>query len=73
MNGVHTGGDVVEGDAGGRESVLNVRRETSGVAVGGDGEGTVEVGVEEGGGDVLSDGVGIEVSGDLTVFYVPPD
>jgi hypothetical protein len=73
MNGVHTGGDVVEGDAGGGESVLNVRRETSGVAVGGDGEGTVEVGVEEGGGDVLSDGVEIEVSGDLTVFYVPPD
>ncbi|MCI43585.1 hypothetical protein A2U01_0064822 [Trifolium medium] len=70
---VHTGGDVVERDAGGRESMLNVKRETSGVAVSGDGEGTVEVGIEEGGGDVLSYGVGVEVSGDLTVFYVPPD
>lgn len=64
---------MVEGDAGGRDGVLNVRRDAIGVAVAGDGGRAVEVGGDESGGNVLSDGVRVEVIRNLTVFNVPPN
>jgi hypothetical protein len=65
---------VVEGNAGGRKRVLNVRGDASGVTVRGNGKWAMEVGVEESGGDILSYGISVvEVSWNLTVFYVPPN
>jgi len=65
---------VVEGNAGGRKRVLNVRGDASGVTVRRNGKWAMEVGVEESGGYILSDGISVvEVSWDLTVFYVPPN
>ena len=64
---------MVEGDAGAGEGLLNGRRNPKSVAVGGDGDGTTVVHLDESRANVPSYGVGIAALGDLTILYVPPD
>lgn len=64
---------MVEGDSGAGESVLYSLGDARGVAVGGDGNGATVVHANEGGTDVLSDGVWLGALGNMAVFYVPPD
>ena len=67
-----TGGDVVEGNAGAGVGVLDGGRDAVGVTIGGDGEGAGVVDADEGGGYVLSDGIGVVAFGNTTVVNVPP-
>lgn len=69
---IFTSGDVVEGDAGAGERVLNRSRDAIGVAVGGDGDGPTVIHLDESRTNVLGDGVGVADLGDLAVLYVPP-
>ena len=69
---IQTGGDMVEGDAGAGEGMLDDGSDASGVAVGGDGNGAAVVRANEGGAYVLRDGVGIASFRHVTVLYVPP-
>lgn len=64
---------MVEGDSGAGERVLYRRWDARGVAVGGDGDGAAVVHANEGGTDVLRDGVGIRTLWDVAVLDVPPD
>lgn len=68
-----TGGDVVEGDTGGREGVLDRGGDAIGITEGGDGEWSAISDLSESGGDVLSNSVGIAAFGDGAVLDVPPD
>jgi len=70
--GIRTCWDVVEGDAGAGEGVLDVVGDAVGVPVGGDGDGAGVAGGGEGGAHVLRDEVGVAVAGDLAVLDVPP-
>jgi hypothetical protein len=69
---IRTCGDVVEGDAGAGEGVLDGVGDAVGVSVGGDGDGAGVAGGGEGGTHVLGDEVGIAAAGDLAVLDVPP-
>lgn len=68
----HTCWDVVEGDAGAGEGVLDGVRDAVGVSVGGDGDGAGVAGGGEGGAHVLGDEVGVADAGDMAVLDVPP-
>jgi hypothetical protein len=70
--GIRTCGDVVERDAGARESVLDVVGNAVGVPVGGEGDGAGVAGGGEGGSHVLGDEVGLARAGDMAVLDVPP-
>ena len=52
---------------------MDGRGNAVGVAVGGDGDGADVVGVDEGGGNVLRDGVRVLAGRNVAVVNVPPD
>ena len=68
-----TGGDMVEGDAGAGERMLDGGSDASGVPVSRDGNGAAIIHPNEGGAYVLRDGVGIAPFRHLAVLYVPPN
>lgn len=63
--------DMIEGNAGARKGMRNMRRDGIDVAEGGDGEGTAVARLLQGGEDA-GDGVGVTPSWDMAVLYVPP-
>ena len=66
------GGDVVEGDAGAGEGVLDVVGDLVGVSVGGDGDGASVAGGGEGGAHVLDDELRVAAAWDAAILDVPP-
>lgn len=63
---------MVKGDAGAGEGLLDGGGDAGGVSVGGNGDGTTVVDLDQGGTDVLRYGVRLAALGDLAVLYVPP-